>query len=278
MSTTEPVEVIAEPWDEFDAPPSVVRSLPGTAPIVPKDSIAGRSLTAVVAIMTFLASLTTGVAMLVVSAASDWQSEVSREVTIQVRPVPGRNIDADVRAASDIARATPGIADIRAFTKDESARLVEPWLGSGLSLDDLPIPRLIVVKIATGTRPDFAALSQALAARVPTSSLDDHRRWIDRMRTMAETAVFACIAVVPPAVPWPPTARLSKCCIMSAPPTASFPINSSGISSSLASRAAPSAAVWPFSCSHYWKWPKLGSPERSRAMKSPACSVIFPSA
>ena len=106
--------------------------LPGTAPIVPKDSIAGRSLTAVVAIMTFLASLTTGVAMLVVSAASDWQSEVSREVTIQVRPVPGRNIDADVRAASDIARATPGIADIGAFTKEESARLVEPWLGSGL--------------------------------------------------------------------------------------------------------------------------------------------------
>jgi cell division transport system permease protein len=60
----------------------------------------------------------------------------------------------------------------------------------------LPIPRLIVVKIAPGTRPDFAALSQALAARAPTSSLDDHRRWIDRMRTMAETAVFACIAVM----------------------------------------------------------------------------------
>ena len=46
------VETMAEPWDEFDASPSVVRSLPGTAPIVPKDSIAGRSLTAVVAIMT----------------------------------------------------------------------------------------------------------------------------------------------------------------------------------------------------------------------------------
>src|SRR5215470_51334 len=93
-------------------------------PIVPKDSITGRSLTAVVAIMTFLASLTTGVAMLVVSAASDWQSEVSREVTIQVRPAPGRDNEADVRTASDIARATPGIAEIRAFTKEESARLI----------------------------------------------------------------------------------------------------------------------------------------------------------
>jgi cell division transport system permease protein len=196
MSMTEPVETMAEPWDEFDASPSLIRTLPGAAPIVPKNSIAGRSLTVVVAIMTFLASLTTGVAMLVVSAASDWQSEVGREVTIQVRPAPGHNIDADVRAASDIARAAPGIADVRAFTKEESARLVEPWLGAGLVLDDLPIPRLIVVKLASGVRPDFTSLRQALAARVPTSSLDDHRRWIDRMRTMAGTAVIACIAVL----------------------------------------------------------------------------------
>ena len=105
MSMTEPVETVAEPWDELDAS-AVGRALPAAAPaIVPKDSIAGRSLTAVVAIMTFLASLTTGVAMLVVSAASDWQSDVGREVTIQVRPAPGRDIDADVRAASEIARA-----------------------------------------------------------------------------------------------------------------------------------------------------------------------------
>jgi cell division transport system permease protein len=193
---TEPVETMAEPWDEFDASPSLIRTLPGAAPIVPKNSIAGRSLTVVVAIMTFLASLTTGVAMLVVSAASDWQSEVGREVTIQVRPAPGRNIDADVRAASDIARATPGIAEVRAFTKEESARLVEPWLGAGLALDDLPIPRLIVVKLTSGVRPDFTSLRQALAARVPTSTLDDHRRWIDRMRTMAGTAVIGCIAVL----------------------------------------------------------------------------------
>jgi cell division transport system permease protein len=196
MSMIEPVETMAEPWDALDASPALVRSLPGAAPIVPKDTIAGRSLTVVVAIMTFLASLTTGVAMLVVSAASDWQSEVGREVTIQVRPAPGRNIDADVKSASDIARATPGIADVRAFTKEESARLVEPWLGAGLALDDLPIPRLIVVKLTPGIRPDFTSLRQALTARVPTSSLDDHRRWIDRMRTMAGTAVIGCIAVL----------------------------------------------------------------------------------
>jgi cell division transport system permease protein len=196
MSMTEPIETVAEPWDDLNASPSVVRSAPSAMALVPRDSIAGRSLTAVVAIMTFLAALTTGVAMLVVSAASDWQSDVGREVTIQVRPAPSRDIDADVRATVEIARAAPGIADVRAYTKDESAKLVEPWLGAGLALDDLPIPRLIVVKLTPGVRPDFAALRRTLAARVPTSSLDDHRRWIDRMRTMAGTAVVAGIAVL----------------------------------------------------------------------------------
>ncbi len=196
MSMTKPIETMAEPWDHFDAAPSRARAPPAAASIVPKGSIAGRSLAAVVAIMTFLAALTTGAVMVVVSAASDWQADVSREVTIQVRPAPGRDIEADVRKAVEIARAASGIADVRAFTKEESAQLVEPWLGAGLALDDLPIPRLIVVKLFSGAKPDFATLRKALAAQVAPASLDDHRHWIDRMRTMAGTAVVAGIAVL----------------------------------------------------------------------------------
>ena len=83
----------------------------------------------------------------------------------------------------------PGIADVRPYTKEESAQLLEPWLGTGLVLDDLPIPRLIVVRLASGATPDFAALRKALAAQVPGASSTIIARWIDRMRTMADTAV-----------------------------------------------------------------------------------------
>jgi cell division transport system permease protein len=114
MSTTEPIKVMAEPWDDPDAAHSLSRVPQGAASIVPKSSIAVRSLAAVVAIMTFLASLTTGAAMLVVSTASTWQSEVGREVTIQVRPQPGRDIDADVSKAADLARGAVGIAEVQA--------------------------------------------------------------------------------------------------------------------------------------------------------------------
>jgi cell division transport system permease protein len=196
MSTTEPLETMTEPWDDLaaTAPPALAPQAP--APIVPSGSIAGRSLTAVIAILTFLAALTAGAVTMVVGTASDWQADVGREVTIQVRPLSGRDIEADIRAASNIAQSTSGIAEVRAYTKEESEKLVEPWLGSGLALGDLPIPRLIVIKLASGTTPDLAGLRKALAAQVPSASLDDHRGWIDRMRAMAETAVAVGIAVL----------------------------------------------------------------------------------
>jgi cell division transport system permease protein len=196
MSTTEPLETLTEPWDDLAA--TAADSLAPQAPtaIVPSGSIAGRSLTAVVAILTFLAALTAGAVTMLVGTASDWQSDVGREITIQVRPASGRDIEADVRAAVTIAQSAAGIADVRAYTKEESAKLVEPWLGSGLALGDLPIPRMIVVKLTAGATPDFAALRKSLTALVPSASLDDHRGWIDRMRAMAETAVAVGIAIL----------------------------------------------------------------------------------
>src|SRR5262245_53068377 len=92
--------------------------------IVPKTSVAGRALVAVVAIMTFLASLTTGAVMLVRTSAGEWQSDVSREITIQVRPVEGRDIEKEIARAVEIARAFPGIDEVRPFSREESARLI----------------------------------------------------------------------------------------------------------------------------------------------------------
>ena len=82
------------------------------------DSISGRALLAVIAIMTFLAALTLGAVVLVRSAAGDWQSAVAREITIQVRPSErarhrGRRAQGGRRSRS----ATPGVAGVRPYTQ-----------------------------------------------------------------------------------------------------------------------------------------------------------------
>ncbi|MDQ0396265.1 cell division protein FtsX [Labrys monachus] len=167
-----------------------------TAPIVPSGSIAGRSLMAVVAIMTFLAALTAGSVLLIAAAASDWGSQVAREVTIQVRPVEGHDIEAAVARAVAVARSADGVSDVQPYSREETERLLVPWLGEGLDMSDLPVPRLIVVKIAAGAQPDFQVLRKALADQVPGASLDDHRFWIARLTAMAHAMVLAGLAIL----------------------------------------------------------------------------------
>jgi cell division transport system permease protein len=166
------------------------------APIVPQSTISGRALVAVVAIMTFLASLTTGAVMLVRASANEWQAEVAREVTIQVRPAADRDIEADIAKAADVARAASGVAEVRPYSKEEAARLLEPWLGTGLPLDDLPVPRIVVVRIASGAAPDLAQLRQTLGEQVPAASIDDHRGFVERMRAMSSAALAGGIGVL----------------------------------------------------------------------------------
>jgi cell division transport system permease protein len=165
-------------------------------PLVPRNSISGRALVAVVAIMTFLVSLTTGGVILVSQAASAWQADVSREVTVQLIPAAGRDIDADVARATSIVKNFAGIGDVRAYSKDESEKLLEPWLGTGLTLDELPVPRLIVVKIARGAAPDLPQLRNMLKEQVPGALLDDHRGFVERMRAMSGTAIAAGIGIL----------------------------------------------------------------------------------
>jgi cell division transport system permease protein len=165
-------------------------------PIVPVDSIAGRALVAIIAIMTFLASLTIGAVVLAGAAADEWQSAVAREVTIQIRPTPDRDGDADVATAAALARATTGISEVKPYSTAESAALLEPWLGTGLTLDDLPVPRVIVVRLAGHDAPDLDTLRKVLGEHVPGATLDDHRGWIDRMRNMANSAVALGIGVL----------------------------------------------------------------------------------
>ena len=176
--------------------PQVPARARNLSPIVPRASIAGRALVAVVAIMTFLASITTGAVLLVSASAAEWQSDVSSEITLQVRPVPGRDLDRDSAAVVEAMRSQPGIVEVRPFTKEQSSKLLEPWLGSGLSFDDLPIPRVIVARVQPGTTLDLASLRSRVTQVAPSTSVDDHRAWIERMRTMTGATVFAGLGIL----------------------------------------------------------------------------------
>ena len=102
-------------------------------PLVPRNSIAGRALIAVVAIMTFLVSLTTGAVMLV--------RRGGERMAIRRRPrghdpdrpgARGRDVDATVARLPRRRAIFPASPRCGPISKEESTKLLEPWLGSGL--------------------------------------------------------------------------------------------------------------------------------------------------
>jgi cell division transport system permease protein len=193
MSRADEQSPLVDLGDERLRLPARARNL---SPIVPRASIAGRALVAVVAIMTFLASITTGTVLLVSASAAEWQSDVGSEITVQVRPQAARDIDRDAAAAAEAIRNQPGIVEVRPFSREESAKLLEPWLGSGLSLDELPVPRVIVARVSPGATLDLAGLRARVTLVAPSASVDDHRAWIERMRSMSGATVFAGFGIL----------------------------------------------------------------------------------
>ncbi|WP_416186646.1 cell division protein FtsX [Fulvimarina sp. 2208YS6-2-32] len=165
-------------------------------PIVPPGNVAGRALVITVAIMTFLASLTVGAVTLVSETASEWQNDIASEITVQIIPRDDLDMDAALAAVEEIAGRTPGVTSAARLTDAATSRLLEPWLGAGLELGELPVPRLVIIAIDGEAPPDFDALRQELEDKVPQAELDDHRAWVSRLVSMANAMILTGTGVL----------------------------------------------------------------------------------
>ncbi len=195
----------------------------------PRASIQGRALVAVVAIMTFLASMTTGAVLLVSASAAEWQSGRRERNHHPGPPAVGRDLDRDTAAVTEVMRAQAGIVEVKPFTREESGKLLEPWLGTGLSMDDLPVPRMIIARVQRARRSISARLRARVTQAAPSATrrrpprldradaLDDQRHAV-----LAVSAFSRSSSSLPSsrsrsrlAAPWRRTARSSRFSISS---------------------------------------------------------------
>ncbi len=165
-------------------------------PIVPNGNISSTALVFVIAIMTFLACLTLGAVTVVRDSAASWQLQIAREATIQIRPDEGLDMEAALETVRKEVAGFSGVRDARIVDKEATARLLEPWLGAGLDIDALPVPRLVIITIDPSSPPDFSAMRTAINAATPQAVLEDHRNWVDRLVAMAQTTVYFGLVVL----------------------------------------------------------------------------------
>jgi cell division transport system permease protein len=167
-----------------------------TAPIVPAGSVTGRSLTLVVTIMCFLACLTAGAVYMINQSAAAWLKDIASEVTVQIEPRERADNDRLVKDVTAFLVAQPGVRSATPLSLEDSASLIEPWLGKSDALKSLPVPRLIAVELDRTAPPDFSALRVRLSSEFKGASLDDHRQWQQQIRTVTRSFGLGGLAIL----------------------------------------------------------------------------------
>lgn len=155
-----------------------------------------RHLPWIIAVMVFLATLAVAGVLGLGGALERWDQGLRGTLTVQLPPDGETDLDVRVAAALEVLRATDGIAQARALSESEIAALLEPWLGAGALSPELPVPRLIDVRLAPGVAVDLELLASRVAAAAPGARLDDHSLWLDEMIRLTRSVQIVAAVVV----------------------------------------------------------------------------------
>jgi cell division transport system permease protein len=167
------------------------------AALIPHDTVADRALTVVIAILTFLACLCAGGVVVLAASSAAWRDEVSREITIQIVPRDGVDADAVVGKVVLIASASAAVSSVRSLSRADTEKTLAPWLGAGLDLSQLPIPRLVVATLATRDPTLIAAFRAEIEKAAPTAVFDDNTVWLSHLSAVGRSlTLFAVLLLV----------------------------------------------------------------------------------
>ncbi len=153
---------------------------------------ARRFLPWLIVLIVYLAALALAGLMVLSTAASGWGRGLTDTLTVQIPPAASMASKdgvsdansapkARVDRALEVLRATPGVAEAKALSREEMLALLEPWLGSGQFAEELSLPALIDVKLKAHSGVSLEGLAATLDAAVPGATIDDHKRWFGRL-------------------------------------------------------------------------------------------------
>jgi cell division transport system permease protein len=185
-------------WRAFGA---YLRGAGGLDQVVPRTSQPLATVAFLAVLIAFGAVLAIALAVAATRLAAGWQEELANAATLQIF-APEDEIEAQARAALDVMRETPGVVEVRMVDLSEQERLLEPWLGPDIPVENLPLPLLIEVETDRSTL-DQAALLVRLQSEAPGAVFDDHAAWrvplvatAERLRTGALAALgFAAVTL-----------------------------------------------------------------------------------
>ncbi|MBB3066078.1 cell division protein FtsX [Limibacillus halophilus] len=158
-----------------------------------------RFLPLLVGFMVFLAALALGASLAMNRVVGEWETAFTGKLTVQLPPPEESGGDQKQRLDKVVAllEAVPEVTDLRVLPEAETRALVEPWLGAGANVEELPIPDLIAVSFDSGSSPDVTGLAIRIEEAVPGATLDNHQQWLsDVLESMRLLEIVALLVVI----------------------------------------------------------------------------------
>ena len=156
-----------------------------------------------VAIAVFLFAVTLSGVLSINVMLQNWNDSILGSLTVQI--MPSTNVNPEKAVAETLAHQNKALDLLRNMQEVEKAepltdkqleKLIQPWLGDGINIQDLPIPRIIDVKIKKGADIDFMDLAYKLAQVTPMASVDNHKLWLNKLIQFADGIKILALSIL----------------------------------------------------------------------------------
>lgn len=160
-------------------------------------------LQVMISIAVFIFAITLAGVLSINSMLRNWNDSILGSLTVQVMPVNDSNREkaladtmANQQKAVEFLESVAEIEKVTPLEDNQLQKLIQPWLGDGVEIQKLPVPRLIDVKIKKGADLDFGVLAEKLVQASPTASLDNHKLWLNKLIHFADGLKMLALSIL----------------------------------------------------------------------------------
>lgn len=168
-----------------------------------KDDATGLFLKIMISIAVFLFAVTLAGVLAINSMLTNWNNSILGSLTVQIMPVNNVNQEqareetlSHQEKTLEFLKKLPQVESATALSDNQLQMLLQPWLGDGVSVEELPTPRLIDVRLKKDAEIDFPKLAEQLAEVSPLASLDNHKLWLNKLIRFADGLKMLAMSIL----------------------------------------------------------------------------------
>ncbi len=169
----------------------------GRLRLLPEGALSNRLVPAIIAVMVMLLTLAAAAAIGIDRSLDSFQTELAGRYTVELPTAEAGAVDDEtVAKVVDLLAETEGVIAAEVVPAPTMQRLLEPWLGRGTSVGDLPLPVLIDIVATPGTKLDAAALAGKLQGLVKGARVEAAVDSMDEIADVAGAVELGAYSVV----------------------------------------------------------------------------------